>query len=83
MQTVVENRIPAIQKIFPNEWEQIQKEIEKESLFNELTNALFDFPGMEEVVETREENYRKKIVKDAKELVRNQLGFERSDDLED
>lgn len=83
LQTVVENRIPAIQKIFPNEWEQIQKEIEKESLFNELTNALFDFPGMEEVVETREENYRKKIVKDAKELVRNQLGFERSDDLED
>lgn len=83
LQAVVENRIPAIQKIFPNEWEQVKKQIEKESLFNEITNALFDFPGMEEVVETREENYRKKIVKDAKELVRNQLGFERSDDLED
>ena len=38
---------------------------------------------MEEVVESREESYRKKIVKDAKEMVRNQLGFERSDDLED
>ena len=83
LQTIVENQIPAIQKLFPDEWNRIQSEIEKESLFNESTNALFDFPGMEDVVETREEQYRKKIVQDAKELVRNQLGFERSDDLED
>ena len=54
-----------------------------ENLFNETTNTLFDFPGIDDVVETREEQYRKKIVLDAKEMVRNQLGFERSDDLED
>lgn len=83
LQTIVENQIPAIQMLFPDEWERIQGEIEKESLFNESTNALFDFPGMEDVVETREDQYRKKIVQNAKELVRNQLGFERSDDLED
>lgn len=83
LETIVENHIPAIQKLFPDEWDKVQSEIEKEVLFNESTNTLFDFPGIEEVVEAREKSYRKKIVRDAKELVRNQLGFERSDDLED
>ena len=83
LQTVAENHIPAIQKLFPNEWTKILHEIEMENLFNETTNTLFDFPGIDDVVETREEQYRKKIVLDAKEMVRNQLGFERSDDLED
>ena len=83
LQMKIENHIPAIQKLFPEQWAKVQSEIEKENLFNESTNALFDFPGIEEVVETREEHYRKKIVLEAIELVRNQLGFERSDDLED
>ncbi|SIO04567.1 DNA repair exonuclease SbcCD nuclease subunit [Carnobacterium alterfunditum] len=83
LQTIVENNIPAIQKLFPDEWNKVQSEIEKEGLFNDSTNALFDFPGIEDVVETREEQYRKKIVLEAIELVRNQLGFERSDNLED
>lgn len=83
LQTKVENHMPAIQKLFPDEWTKVQSEIEREGLFNEATNTLFDFPGIEDVVETREEQYRKKIVLEAIELVRNQLGFERSDDLED
>lgn len=82
LESVVENHVPAIQKLFPDEWIKVKNELEKEFLFNETTNPLFDFPGMEEIIETREERYRKKIMTNAKELVRNQLGFERSDKFE-
>ncbi|MDN5371065.1 MAG: DNA repair exonuclease [Carnobacterium inhibens] len=82
LESVVENHVPAIQKLFPDEWIKVKNELEKEFLFNETTNPLFDFPGMEEIIETREERYRKKIMTNAKELVRNQLGFERSDNFE-
>lgn len=82
LESVVEIHVPAIQKLFPDEWIKVKNELEKEFLFNETTNPLFDFPGMEEIIETREERYRKKIMTNAKELVRNQLGFERSDNFE-
>ncbi len=69
-------------QLFPEEWQKALKEIEQEANFNELTNSFFDYAEAAELLETRDQLYREKILENAKQQVQFLLGFEGSDENE-
>ncbi|MGX7393907.1 metallophosphoesterase family protein [Carnobacterium mobile] len=69
-------------QLFPEEWQKALKEIEQEANFNELTNSFFDYAEAAELLETRDQLYREKIIENAKQQVQFLLGFEGSDENE-
>lgn len=69
-------------ELFPSEWKKAIDEVQEENTFTHLTDPLFDHAGITSWAESRDEEYRKKIIMAAQDEVRIRMGFERSDESE-
>lgn len=81
VQVKKEANLPSLIQLFPEEWNQTIKELQENELFDEVTQSFFQTQRVDDVLQPRNEMYRKKIVQMAEQEIRQQLGDPEGSDI--
>lgn len=75
-----EDKIPALEALFPEEWAQAMEEIQQDGIFREVTEDFFQQAKQATLLENRNEVYRKAVVEQALEHLYAIMGVEEEDE---
>lgn len=71
-----ETILPAITKLFPEEWQLTLAEALQIETFNKITQSFYEQQPIGKILDTKDEQYREKIVQRAEKELKQQLGHE-------